>query len=89
MLFIFALMIGQLPVFAFFSLRQPSVLSHLLLRPRIMALTAMEDQVMGGVVMKARQPDRIGGHFWQRLLPFGARFRGDRQSRLSAMLVIP
>lgn len=52
MLFIFALMIGQLPVFAFLVFANQVYYPTYFYAPRIMALTAMEDQVMGGVVMK-------------------------------------
>lgn len=53
MLFIFGLMIGQLPVFAFLVFADHVYYPTYQFAPRIIELSAMEDQVMGGVVMKA------------------------------------
>ena len=53
MLFIFGLMIGQLPVFAFLVFADHVYYPTYLYAPRIMDLSPMEDQIMGGVIMKA------------------------------------
>jgi putative membrane protein len=46
-------MIGQLPVFAFLVFADHVYYPTYQFAPRIIELTAMEDQILGGLVMKA------------------------------------
>ena len=52
MLYIFVLMIGQLPVFAFLSFSDEILYVSYEFAPRIWGLSANQDQILGGVVMK-------------------------------------
>lgn len=52
MLYIFVLMIGQLPVFAFLSFSDEVLYVSYEFAPRIWGLSAVQDQILGGVVMK-------------------------------------
>lgn len=52
MLYIFVLMIGQLPVFAFLTLSDEVLYPTYAYAARITALSPLQDQILGGVIMK-------------------------------------
>lgn len=53
MIALFLLMIGQLPVFAFLSFSGEALYPTYLWAPRIIDLDPLNDQVLGGIIMKA------------------------------------
>ena len=52
MLAIFLLMVGQLPVFAFLSFAGEAIYPTYIWAPRIMNLDPLNDQILGGIIMK-------------------------------------
>lgn len=52
LVFIFLLLIGQLPVFAFLTLSDIALYPTYQFAPRIVDLNALEDQILGGLIMK-------------------------------------
>ena len=52
MVAIFLLMVGQLPVFAFLSFAGEAIYPTYAWAPRIMDLDALNDQILGGILMK-------------------------------------
>ncbi|WOO39470.1 cytochrome c oxidase assembly protein [Rubellicoccus peritrichatus] len=52
MVYIFALMVGQLPVFAFLTLSEAVLYPTYEFAARITELTPLQDQILGGVIMK-------------------------------------
>ena len=52
MLAIFLLMVGQLPVFAFLSFAGEAIYPTYAWAPRIIPLDALNDQILGGIIMK-------------------------------------
>ena len=51
-LYVFLLMVGQLPVFAFLTLSEQVLYPTYEFAPQIIALTPLQDQILGGVIMK-------------------------------------
>lgn len=52
MLYIFLLMVGQLPVFAFLTLSDEILYPTYEFAPRIFPIGPLEDQILGGIIMK-------------------------------------
>lgn len=52
MLLVFVMMIGQFPVFAFLTFSDEVLYPTYALAPRIFGISAIEDQILGGVIMK-------------------------------------
>lgn len=52
MLLVFALMVGQIPVFAFLAFTSDPLYPTYIYAPRITGISPMEDQVLGAVLMK-------------------------------------
>jgi len=52
MLYLFLLMIGQLPVFAFLTLSEQVLYPTYEFAPRVTDLTPLQDQILGGLIMK-------------------------------------
>ena len=52
MLAIFLLMVGQLPVFAFLCFAGEAIYPTYILAPRIIDLDPLNDQILGGIIMK-------------------------------------
>ncbi|MEO0795198.1 MAG: cytochrome c oxidase assembly protein [Verrucomicrobiota bacterium] len=52
MLYLFSLMVGQLPVFAFLTLSDQVLYPTYEFAPRVTDLTPLQDQILGGVIMK-------------------------------------
>jgi len=52
MLYVFVLMIGQLPVFAFLTLSDTVLYPTYEFAPRIFDITPLQDQILGGLIMK-------------------------------------
>ena len=52
MLYIFLLMVGQLPVFGFLTLSNEVLYPTYAFAPRIVELSPMQDQILGGIIMK-------------------------------------
>lgn len=52
MIYIFLLMIGQIPVFAYLTFSGEVLYATYEYAPRVMPLNALEDQILGGILMK-------------------------------------
>lgn len=52
MVAIFLLMVGQLPVFAFLTFAGEAIYPTYIWAPRIIGLDALNDQILGGIIMK-------------------------------------
>jgi len=52
MLYLFLLMVGQLPVFAFLTLSEQVLYPTYEFAPRVIDLTPLQDQILGGLIMK-------------------------------------
>lgn len=52
MLYLFLLMVGQLPVFGFLTLSEQVLYPTYEFAPRVTSLTPLQDQILGGLIMK-------------------------------------